>query len=307
MRILPRLCLLPVLLGLATLSLQAESPELLAILEEAGFRPKADEEGELVAIYQFAPAGKVTPELWAVLEATPTLTTINGSKMNGPDLREVAKIHSLEHLVIGGGGEAQPADYATLAALPNLKHLNLHHLRDFTGVGAFVYFDESPLEQLTIHNCRPFDPQVVEEIARIPKLCELELTALQIGIEDLAPLEGHASLASLTLPVDAKSMPAFLELTGSLPALTELQVLCPIREEGFVRLSPEQFAMLNALHGLRKLRTVNLGLTQAQVDALKAEHPELELDLRAKTEMHEKSEPMEPLDSKDSPEASNGV
>jgi len=274
--------------------LHAESPELLSKLEEAGFSPRANNEGELTAIYGFNPDGSLSPELWAVIQSSPELITINSSKMDGEDLRETARIQSLETLVIGGGGEAEESDYATLAALPNLKRLNLHHLKNFEGAKAFSNFEDAEkLEHLTIHNCRPFRGSALPEIAEIPNLKEIEFTALLIDMEDLAPLEGHPALESLILPVKPANMDAFLELATSLPQLKEISFLCPRGD--FTRLDEPQFASLNAIPNLHRIRGINLGLTASQVEALVKEHPGMEIELRVKKESHGKSEPMEPL------------
>lgn len=287
--------LLLVLLSLLIANLlSAESPELLAELEGAGFKPRANDEGELTAIYGFKPDGGLTPELWAVIQSSPNLTTINSSQMDSEDLRETARIEALETLAIGGGGEAEEADYATLSALPNLKRLNLHHLKNFEGEKAFSTFEEAEkLEHLTIHNCRPFRGSAFVEIAEIPNLREIELTALLIDIEDLEPLKRHASLESLILPVKSANLDAFLELATSLPQLKELFLLCPKGQ--YTRLNDQQFESLNALPQLKGLRAINLGLTETQVDTLVETHPGLEVELRKKDETHGKSEPMQPL------------
>jgi len=271
----------------------ATDPGLLDRLTAAGMSPRTNDAGELVAIYKFKPEGQLPAEVWQQLQSEENLKTLNGMKLKSEDVRQIAKLKQVEELVIGGGSTFEEDDLAALAAMPKLRYLNFHHIRGWEGSGFEHFVGNESVKTLKLHNLRPFKGSAYPGVAGMKGLEEIEITANIHGFEPVAALAGHPNLEAVIYPVREDSLDAFLDFASSLPSLKEVHLLLPSGK--LTPLSSDQIAKINGLKNLEHLRAINLGLTQAQADLLKAAHPELEISLRKKEEVHADSVPMEPL------------
>jgi len=286
--------LLPTLALLLPLTLHAATDQaLLDQLSTAGMSPRTNDSGDLIAIYKFAPDGQLPVETWEALRTEKHLKTLNGMRLQSRDLEQLGKLEQIEELIIGGGSKFDEADLAHLAAMPNLRYLNFHHIRDWEGDGFEHFEGNESVETLKLHNLRPFKGGAYPHIAKMEGLKEIEITANIHGFEALEPLRGHPSLEALIYPVKGETMDAFLEFSTSLPHLKEFLLLLPSGE--LTPLTQGQVSLLASLPHLERLRAINLGMTQAQAETLEAARPGLEISLRKKEETHGDSVPMEPL------------
>lgn len=273
-------------------ALPAEDRALAESLEQAGMSPRVDDAGQLEAVYRFAPDGTLPEATWEALAGS-SVRILNASKVTPEDLHQIGQVASLEELVIGGGSTFREDDLAALTLLPKLRLLNLHHLKDFEGNGFGHFVGNGSVEELVLHNLRPFRGSAYEGIAGMQNLKALEVTAVLHGIEALEPLRGHPTLERFTFPVREESIGATLDLAASWPQLHELHLLFPSGKLTLIH--DQQIEVLAEMSGLTHLRASNLGLTEAQAHHLREKLPGLKIELRRKSEVHAESEPMAPL------------
>lgn len=252
---------------------------------------KLKRENDAVVELEFRASSKLGPAEWRAigqLTELRKLTVYGGAKgLDDETVGQLATLTKLESLSIDGA-QLSDAGLEKLAALTNLQSAAFFHLsfrmEGFTGKGFAAWRSMPKLEKLTVagmtmgdegfaaigtligltdlrvwHTCRTEASNA--EIAKLPKL-----TSLRLG--QRLP-QGPGTPTSLS--------------DASLPTLAKILTLESL-EIGEAAFTLEALGQLKALPNLKRLKIYNTSFTEADIEKLRQQLPDVEIVYEPQTE-----------------------